>query len=140
MLLTALMTVVSGMAKSGDYTLTSPDGKTVVTITKGVTLSVSRQGDNLVTVKAALNEADEKLLNVRIGKTKEEQIVSPFYRQKQFSVTYRQSEVKLSDNWLMWSSLSSFNSFLISPFTSSVYINLSTSFMRTSSFWSVSAT
>ena len=101
MLLTALMTVVSGMAKSGDYTLTSPDGKTVVTITKGVTLSVSRQGDNLFTVKAALNEADEKLLNVRIGKTKEEQIVSPFYRQKQFSVTYRQAEVKLSDNWLM---------------------------------------
>ena len=101
MLLTALMTVVSGMAKSGDYTLTSPDGKTVVTITKGVTLSVSRQGDNLFTVKAALNEADEKLLNVRIGKTKEEQIVSPFYRQKQFSVTYRQTEVKLSDNWLM---------------------------------------
>ena len=81
--------------------LTSPDGKLSVTISNGITISVSRQGNEVVTVQADLNHACSKVLGVHTTKTRNEHIVSPFYRQQEFTTAYRQADVALSNGFGM---------------------------------------
>lgn len=105
--LAALIIAFGGTVSAKNYKLNSPDGRTTVTIDKGVTLCVIREGKEIVTVKAALNNGDSKLLNskgqledmkligVHTTRTIKEHIVSPFYRQPQFDTEYRQADIAL---------------------------------------------
>ena len=99
--LALLITTVCGMATAKEYSLTSPDGKLVVTISNGVTINVSHQSNEAVTVQANLNNACSKVLSVRTTKTRNEHIVSPFYRQKEFTTAYRQADVALGNGFGM---------------------------------------
>ena len=99
--LALLITTVCGMATAKEYSLTSPDGKLVVTISNGVTINVSHQGNEAVTVQANLNNACSKVLSVRTTKTRNEHIVSPFYRQKEFNTAYCQADVALGNGFGM---------------------------------------
>ena len=111
--LAAMIMALSCTVSAKDYTLTSPDGRTTVTIDKGVTLYVSREGKEIVTVKAALNNGDSKfldndgklgdikLIGVHTTRTIKEHIVSPFYRQAEFDTEYRQADVALAGRLLM---------------------------------------
>ena len=90
-----------GIALAKDYSLTSPNGKLIVTISNGVNISVSHQGNEVVSIKADLNDACTKVLSVHTTKTRNERIVSPFYRQKEFNTAYRQADVALSGGFGM---------------------------------------
>ena len=90
-----------GMLHAKDYTVTSPDGELNVTISQGVTISVSRQGNHVVTVKGTLANMNGKVLGCHTTKVQQEKIVSPFYRQPQFTVSYRQADVMLSGGFGM---------------------------------------
>ena len=96
-----------GTAIKGAYqcpaaqTLSSPDGQTTVTITDGITLRVERQGRELVTVKANLNDVDFKVKKVNTTKVLNHQIKAPFYRQPQFDDVYRQAIVLIDREMMM---------------------------------------
>mgnify|MGYP002622725435 CR=1 FL=1 len=95
-LFAAILLMIGGMAPAKNYVLTSPDGRLSVTVGNGVNITVSRQGSEVTTVKAALAGMSDKVLGVHTTKVKQEDIVSPFYRQPQFTVRYRQADVMLS--------------------------------------------
>ncbi len=82
-------------AMAKDYSVCSPNGKNEVTIGNGITLCVSHNGKPVVNVKARLSVQS----NLQLGKCKEtsatETISAPFYRQKSFTVAYRQLDLKL---------------------------------------------
>ena len=94
-----IMLAVGSLAQAKNYTLTSPDGRLRVDISNGVNISVSRQGNELITVKAALNGTEAKMSGARTSKTIHEHIVSPFYRQAQFTTSYRQADIRLDDGF-----------------------------------------
>ena len=100
-LLTILFAVSFGIALAKDYSLTSPNGKLIVTISNGVNISVSHQGNEVISVKADLNDDCSKVLGVHTTKTRNEHIVSPFYRQQEFTTAYRQADVALSNGFGM---------------------------------------
>lgn len=100
-LLIGLLLSVVGAVQGKDYTVLSPDGKLNVTISHGITISVSRLGSHMVTVKGTLNDMTGKILGCHTTRVQQENIVSPFYRQSQFSVRYRQADVMLSDGFGM---------------------------------------
>ena len=79
----------------------SPDGKLSVAISNGVNITVCRQDSRVVTVKAAMNGSDGKIVSTRTTQKQREHIVSPFYRQQQFNVEYIQADIKLSDGFNM---------------------------------------
>ena len=81
--------------------ISSPDGKLSVAISNGVTISVSRLDSRVVTVKAAMNGSDGRIVSAHTSKKQQEHIVSPFYRQQQFNVEYLQANIKLSDGFNM---------------------------------------
>ena len=82
-------------AMAKDYSVCSPNGKNEVTVGNGITLCVSHNGKPVVNVKARLSVQS----NLQLGKCKEtsatETISAPFYRQKSFTVAYRQLDLKL---------------------------------------------
>lgn len=97
----ALLTVCVGTATAKGYSLTSPDGKTTVSVSDGVTLTVSREGARLTTVTAALSGMNGKVVGMHTPRVKQETTVSPFYRQHEFTTAYRQADVALSGSFRM---------------------------------------
>ena len=81
-----------------DYTVCSPNGKNEVTITNGITLSISHDGKHVAKVKAGLSVSFVRS-DGRLGSSKmtsaTETISAPFYRQQAFSVAYSQVDLKL---------------------------------------------
>ena len=125
-LLAGLLLTMVVCTQAKDYKLTSPNGKLNVTIGHGVTISVSHQGNNLVTATASLasmngNSAiqrgqsdagissaereqtrpEVKVLGCHTTRLQQETIASPFYRQPQFTTRYRQADVMLSGGFGM---------------------------------------
>lgn len=95
--LAAILTVVaSSTMLARGYKLTSPDGKTTVSVDDGVTLTVSREGRRLTTVRAALGSMSGKVLGMHTTRVKRETINALLYRQQQFTTAYRQAEIMLS--------------------------------------------
>ena len=100
-LLTGLLLTMAVCIQAKDYKLASPNGKLSVTVDHGVTISVSHQGCNVVTAKAALGDMSGKVLGFHTTRQQQETIVSPFYRQPQFTTTYRQADVMLAGGFGM---------------------------------------
>ena len=100
-LLLGLLLSIVGAVQAKNYTVQSPDGKLSVTISHGVTISASRQGKHVVTAKGALNDMTGKVLGCHTSRVQQERIISPFYRQPQFSIRYRQADVMLSGGFGM---------------------------------------
>jgi len=97
-----ILSVLSyGLNWAKTVVISSPDGKLSVAISNGVTISVSRLDSRVVTVKAAMNGSDGRIVSAHTSKKQQEHIVSPFYRQQQFNVEYLQANIKLSDGFNM---------------------------------------
>ena len=99
--LVLLIATVCGMVSAKNYSLTSPDGKLTVTISNGITISVSRQGREIVSVQADLNNACSKVRSVHTTKVLNHHIKAPFYRQPQFDDVYRQAIVHIDREVMM---------------------------------------
>ena len=111
--LAALLMIGGSQASAKDYTVASPNGMNVVTVSDGLTISVSHNGQDVVSVKAGLRQttpgpsylrrgiqtlsSPPKIGGARGGLT--EQIESPFYRQKNFTVSYRQMDFRLKNGF-----------------------------------------
>ena len=67
-----------------DYTVASPNGKNVVKVSDGLTISVSHAGKKIVSVQTGLNAV--RLLGQAKQLNRTETISAPFYRQKEFTV------------------------------------------------------
>ena len=82
-----------------DYTVCSPNGKNLVIVGNGITLSVSHNGKPVIKVKAGLSVQSN--LQPRSCKVTSvtETIPSPFYRQKSFTAAYQQMDLKLGNGF-----------------------------------------
>ena len=90
----ALMACTTIAAK--DYTVKSPDGRITVTTTNGQLLNVTHDGRTITTVNASLFASK----GIRSAKTSaiNETITATFYRQKSFSVSANQLDLKLGSD------------------------------------------
>ena len=95
--LATLFIIIGGSATAKDYKVTSPNGKNVVTVSQALTINVSHAGKDVVSVKAGLNSA--QLLGHTKQQGQTETISAPFYRQREFSVSYHQLDVKMSSGF-----------------------------------------
>ena len=95
--LATLFIIIGGSATAKDYKVTSPNGKNVVTVSDDLTICVSHAGKDVVSVKAGLNSA--QLLGHTKQQGQTETISAPFYRQREFSVSYHQLDVKMSSGF-----------------------------------------
>ena len=76
-----------------DYTVASPNGKNVVTVSDGITIHVSHAGKEVVCVNAGLNPVH--LLGRARQTNRTETISAPFYRQKEFTISYGQLDMRM---------------------------------------------
>lgn len=76
-----------------DYTVASPNGKNVVTVSDGITIHVSHAGKEVVCVNAGLNSVH--LLGRARQTNRTETISAPFYRQKEFTISYGQLDMRM---------------------------------------------
>ena len=76
-----------------DYTVASPNGKNVVTVSDGLTIRVSHAGKEVVSVNAGLNSVHSLGRARQMSRT--ETISAPFYRQKEFTVSYSQLDMRM---------------------------------------------
>ena len=79
--------------------MTSPNGKNVVTVSDDLTINVSHASKDVVSVKAGLTQGDRNVVHFS-GKGAQRScppvlISAPFYRQREFSVSYHQLDVKM---------------------------------------------
>jgi len=112
--LATLSIICSGQLSSKDYTVSSPNGKNTVTVSDGCRITVSHNGNKVVSVKAALTsqkfprwEQDipregtfysQGGNNKLVGKgVVEESFPAPFYRQREVQTAYRQMEISQGD-------------------------------------------
>ena len=95
--LATLFIIMGGSATAKDYTVTSPNGKNVVTVSDDLTICVSHASKDVVSVKAGLNSV--QLLGCTKQQSRTETISAPFYRQREFSVSYHQLDVKMSSGF-----------------------------------------
>ena len=100
-LLTSLLIICSVQISAKDYTISSPQGKNVVTVSDGITLAISHNGKPVLDVNAGLTN----LTGSRLGSAKTtsatETINAPFYRQKTFTLSYRQIDLSLGGGFGM---------------------------------------
>ncbi len=92
-----LLFLVCCQVSGKDYTVSSPNGKLVVTVGKGIVISVCHQGRKVVDVKAGLSgtcRVDE-LSGGAKPHSVTETISAPFYRQNTFTVSYNQLDLKV---------------------------------------------
>ena len=107
-----LCAYVEAIAK--DYTVISPDGKNIVTVSKDMKILVSHDGKEILSVKACLWASDFTQGKVRVypkesqglvrvksgfsqGKVLSEKTESPFYRQKNIQTSWREMHLKLDN-------------------------------------------
>ena len=111
---TLLILCAYGEATAKDYTVTSPDGKNVVTVSKDLKILVSHDGKEILSVKACLEASEFSQGKVRVypkespilvrvksgfsqGKVLSEKTESPFYRQKNIQTSWREMHLKLDN-------------------------------------------
>lgn len=90
----ATLSIIAGsMASAKDYTVASPNGRNVVTVSDGITIRVNHAGKEVVSVNAGLNSVH--LLGRARQMNRTETISAPFYRQREFTVSYSQLDVRM---------------------------------------------
>ena len=114
--LATLFIIMGGSATAKDYTVTSPNGQNVVTVSDDLTMNVSHAGKQVVNIQPDLitQESAKKgkiipTLGINHSHTGNkifprwekisETISAPFYRQREFSVSYHQLDVKMSSGF-----------------------------------------
>ena len=95
----AFLFIGGGWAIAKDYKVCSPNGKNVVTVGKGVTLSITHNDKPVVKVKAGLSALSVTQPGRAKTSTATETIAAPFYRQPSFTVAYRQIDLKLGSGF-----------------------------------------
>ena len=107
---TLLVWLTSSEASAKDYTVASPNGKNIVTVSDGIKITVSHNSLKVVDLLAGLDISTGKASATRkasptsitsarkTGVTKET-IQAPFYRQKSFTTAYCQLDIKLGKDW-----------------------------------------
>ena len=102
---TVLALCAGNVVSAKDYTVASPDGKNIVTVSDGLTIRVSHAGQEVVSVNAGLvNHGDRSMILSRIKRPvpvihTTETIAAPFYRQKEFTASYSQLDLELNDGF-----------------------------------------
>ena len=91
--LATLLILCLGRLSAKDYTVCSPNGKNIVTVSEGISIRVSHNGQDVVTAVAGINSVQGIGRARQLNKT--EKISAPFYRQKEFTVSYHQLDIKL---------------------------------------------
>ncbi|MBR1448923.1 MAG: glycoside hydrolase family 97 protein [Prevotella sp.] len=92
----ALLLLVCSSTWAKDYVVTSPDGRLSVATADGAILRLSRDGQSLASVTARLWET--KGIRSARQTVVQETINAPFYRQKCFSASAHQLELKLGND------------------------------------------
>ena len=94
--LATLFIICGSLASAREHTVTSPNGKLAVDISDDLILKVFHEGKIVFSVTAAFSGTSSH--SVKYGKPKLflETIPAPFYRQKEFSISYCQMELKLN--------------------------------------------
>ena len=107
---TLLVWLTGSEASAKDYTVASPNGKNIVTVSDGIKITVSHNSLKVVDLLAGLDISTGKASATRkasptsitsarkTGITKET-ILAPFYRQKSFTTAYCQLDIKLRKDW-----------------------------------------
>ena len=109
---TLLVWLTGSEASAKDYTVASPNGKNIVTVSDGIKITVSHNSLKVVDLLTGLDISTGKASATRkasptsitsarkTGITKET-ILAPFYRQKSFTTAYCQLDIKLGKDWGM---------------------------------------
>ena len=109
---TLLVWLTGSEASAKDYTVASPNGKNIVTVSDGIKITVSHNSLKVVDLLAGLDISTGKASATRkasptsitsarkTGVTKET-IQATFYRQKSFTTAYCQLDIKLGKDWGM---------------------------------------
>jgi len=100
--LATLFIIIGGSATAKDYTVTSPNGQNVVTMSDDLIISVSHAGKQVVSIQADLITQEltrrGKKMIPRWEKISET-ITAPFYRQRQFTITGQQIDLKMGNGF-----------------------------------------
>ena len=108
-MLAALIPTIGQAAKPKTYSLSSPDGRNVVTISSEG-YDISRDGQMLVKGAATalvlqdgsrIGIADSKVAKAGKPVTRTESISAPFYRQKSFTFAYSKLTLEFKDGFRM---------------------------------------
>ena len=114
--LSTLFILYGSPVSAKDYSVVSPNGKTVVTISDGVKIHVNHDSRDIVTVEAGLkgvnltrvkrsNDSSQCIdlleSNIRWARVVEitENIEAPFYRQKSLQTTCQQADLRLENGF-----------------------------------------
>ena len=102
--LAILLMFGGSMASAKDYTVASPNGKNVVTVSDDLTISISHLGKPVVKVTAGLLQKDGSAVKSVSSQQNRpsvitENIDAPFYRQKEFGVSYQLLDLKLRNGF-----------------------------------------
>jgi alpha-glucosidase len=111
-----LLILAGGQSSAKDYTVSSPNGKNVVTVNDELKIIVSHSNKRILSVKAGLGVSDFRLSKVRVyskesqglvrvksgfslGKVLSEKTEAPFYRQKSVQTSWREMHLKLDNGF-----------------------------------------
>ena len=109
---TLLVWLTGSEASAKDYTVASPNGKNIVTVSDGIKITVRHNSLKVVDLLTGLDISTGKASATRkasptsitsarkTGVTKET-ILATFYRQKSFTTAYCQLDIKLGKDWGM---------------------------------------
>ena len=114
--LATLFIIMGGSATAKDYTVTSPNGQNVVTVSDDLTISVSHAGKQVVNIQPDLitQESAKKGKNIPTLGIKHshtgnkifprwekisETVSAPFYRQSEFSIAGHQIDLKMGEGF-----------------------------------------
>jgi alpha-glucosidase len=91
------------VALAKDYTVSSPNGKNVVTVSDGIRLTIHHNDKGILNVVTKWKAAGTMYKELKSAKTtkSQETIHAPFYRQKTFQTAYTQMDVKLGGGFGM---------------------------------------
>ena len=107
---TLLVWLTSSEASAKDYTVASPNGKNIVTVSDGIKITVRHNSLKVVDLLAGLDISTGKasatrkasptsITSARKTDITKETILAPFYRQKSFTTAYCQLDIKLGKDW-----------------------------------------
>ena len=111
-----LLILAGGQSSAKEYTVSSPNGKNVVTVNDELKILVSHSNKEILSVKAGLGVSDFRLSKVQVyskesqglvrvksgfslGKVLSEKTEAPFYRQKSVQTSWREMHLKLDNGF-----------------------------------------
>ena len=97
--LATLFILVGISVSAKDFTVLSPDGKNTVTVSDGLSLTISHNGKMLMTIHANINDSHVKDCKLVRRERISESVMAPFYRQSCFQATANQIDLKVGNGF-----------------------------------------